>query len=67
MKDMGRRLDNLEAGTGETLSPKVRAWLGWELTDAERTTLNNEPTVDRALDAIDTASLSPEARRWLAR
>ena len=65
MKDMGRRLDNLEAGTGETLSPAARAWLGHRLSAVEQRSLEAELASERA--PIDTASFSPEARRWLSR
>ena len=65
MKDMARRLDNLEAGTGATLSPAARAWLGHPLSAGEQRSLEAELTSECA--AIDTASFSPEARRWLAR
>ena len=65
MKDMARRLDNLEVGTGTDLSPAAKAWLGRPLTGDEQRTLEGELAGERA--AIDTASFSPEARRWLAR
>lgn len=65
MKDMGRRLDNLETGSGTVLSPSAKVWLGRPLTSDEQRALEAE--LARECAAIDTASFSPEARRWLAR
>ena len=65
MKDMARRLDNLEIGTGSGLSPSAMAWLGHPLRANEQRSLQAE--LARECATIDTVSLSPEARRWLAR
>ena len=64
MKALAKRLDALEVGQS-ILSPRVKQWLGWELTDAERTRLDNEPSADLALDAIDPEGWSGEAKAWL--
>ena len=65
MRDMERRLDKLEAGTGTGLSPSAKAWLGHPLRPDEQRTLERELASEGA--AIDTAGFSPEAHRWLAR
>jgi hypothetical protein len=63
MRSLINRVANLE-GTGQSdLSPRVKAWLGWPLTDAERVELASAPPVDPA--EIDTSNLSQEARLWL--
>ena len=62
MKAMVKRLDALEAGR-PVLSPRVKQWLGWPLTDAERGTLDNGATVDPY--AVDASGWSREAKAWL--
>ena len=64
MKDMARRLDKLEAGTATALSPSAKVWLGHRLSADEQRSLEREMAGECA--AINTADLSPEARRWLA-
>ena len=60
MKAMVKRLDALEAGR-PVLSSRVKQWLGWPLTDAERRTLDDD--VD--LNAVDASDWSREAKAWL--
>ena len=61
--NLGRRVNALEAGQHSELSPAVKQWLGWPLTDAEREALASQPPLD--LDAIDTTGLSQEMKAWL--
>ena len=45
MKALAKRLDALEVGQS-ILSPKVKQWLGWPLSDTERAALDNDDPVD---------------------
>ena len=62
MKALAKRLDALEVGQS-ILSPKVKQWLGWGLTDAERQMLDHDDAVEPV--AIDTNGWSREAKSWL--
>ena len=62
MKALAKQLDLLEVGQS-ILSPSVKQWLGWALTDAERAALNDGGGVD--LGAIGTSDWSREAKAWL--
>lgn len=62
MRSLDKRVSVLERGGTSELSPAVKAWLGWPLTEAERAALDDGP-VDT--DDIDTSKLSKEARAWL--
>lgn len=61
MKALAKRLDALEVGQS-ILSPKVKQWLGWSLSEPERQMLDHD-AVDP--DAIDTSGWSREAKAWL--
>ena len=62
MKAMVKRLDALEAGR-LILSPRVKQWLGWPLSDAERAALDDYAAVDP--NTIDTTNWSTEVKTWL--
>lgn len=62
MTALARRLDKLEVGQS-VLSPLVKQWLGWALTDAERTALDGAGSFDPG--PIDACNWSQEARTWL--
>lgn len=64
MKALAKRLNALEVGC-PVLSPIVKQWLGWKLTDAERATLNCNANVDPNFDTIGTSNWSREAKAWL--
>ena len=64
MKALARRLDALEVGQS-VVSPKVKQWLGWELTEAEQAILDGDASVDADFDAIDTSNWSTEVKTWL--
>ena len=59
---MVKRLDALEAGR-PVLSPRVKQWLGWPLSDAERVALDDDAAVEP--NTIDTTNWSTEAKAWL--
>lgn len=60
MKALERRVSAMETGNTD-LSPALKQWLGWPLTEAELKVL------DMPADPkpIDTRGLSKEARAWL--
>lgn len=62
MKALAKRLDALEVGQS-VLSPKVKQWLGWPLSDAERAAMDTDAAVD--LNTVDASSWSREAKAWL--
>lgn len=56
-----RRLAALEQGSGQgMLSPSVRKWLGWPVTDTE---LAAEEPFDPA--AVDSSGWTREMKTWL--
>lgn len=62
MKALAKRLDRLEVGQ-PILSPSVKQWLGWELTETERAALDGAGRLDPG--TIDTSYWSREAKVWL--
>lgn len=63
MHSMNRRVVALESGRSVELSPAVRAWLGWPVTDAERVAIDRgdyDVTGEQ-----DTSNWSKEMREWL--
>jgi hypothetical protein len=59
MKQIQRKVSALEMCGGVKLSPRAKQWLGWPLSDQERSRLT-EPMID-----TDPSKLSGEARTWL--
>jgi hypothetical protein len=60
MRAVNRRLRALEAAQPSRISPAVKAWLGWPLTDAERARLD-DPVPEPVM-----STLPQEVREWLA-
>ena len=46
MKSLMRRVEALERAAASDIPLSVKAWLGCELTDAERVALDNEPVIE---------------------
>lgn len=63
MRALQRRLAALEASQPVGLSPRVRQWLGWPLTDAEQQLADEQAPQDCA--DVDTSGLSQEMEAWL--
>lgn len=61
--NLARRMTKLEGEAPSELSPRVKAWLGWQLSPAEQAELDRGDDLDA--DDIDTSALSGEARAWL--
>lgn len=68
MGRMLRRIELLESREVERaeLSPHAKAWLGLELTPAERAEMERT-VLDTDFDEIDLSDFSPEVREWLQR
>jgi len=65
MSRLRSRVQALEAGKGQHLSPALKAWLGWELTEAEQALLDQTAGIDEDFDDIDTSEWSQETKIWL--
>lgn len=65
MKSLMRRVEALERAAASDIPLSVKAWLGCELTDAERVALDNEPVIETDWDAVDTSDWSAEVCEWL--
>jgi hypothetical protein len=60
MRGLNNRVSALERDA-PTLSAQVKAWLGWPLSDAER----SEAERDVDVAHINTSALSKEDQQWL--
>lgn len=60
MRGVNRRLRALEAAQPSRISPAVKVWLGWPLTDAERARL------DDPVPELVMSNLPQEVKEWLA-
>ncbi len=60
MRGVNRRLRALETAQPSRISPAVKAWLGWPLTNAERARLD-DPVPEPVM-----SNLPEEVRAWLA-
>lgn len=65
MGALNRRLDALEAAKPSDLSPIVKQWLGWPLTEAEQRAVDDRAGIETDWDAIDTSDWSAEMKAWL--
>ncbi len=64
MRGLSNRVATLERGRSPALSPAVKAWLGWPLTDAEQQVLNDGGDLGDTAE-IDTSTWSKELKAWL--
>lgn len=62
MSGLNRRLKALETSGPSEVSPRVKAWLGWPLTDAEAL----EASMPYDQSPSDMTGLSKEFLAWLA-
>ena len=65
MSAMVRRIAALERAGHRDVSPLVKHWLGWPLTETEQALVDEDAGVEPDWDAIDTSDWSPEMKRWL--
>ena len=65
MTAIRRRLEALEAGKGDELSPIVRQWLGMPVSAAELAAANDKRLLDQDWDDIDTSNWSEGLKAWL--
>jgi len=63
MTKMASRIERLERGGTQPLSAMVREWLGWPLTDAEKTIAAAQR--EAAAGLVDWSTISKEAQTWL--
>ena len=61
MRSLMKRVEALE-GKAAVVSPAVKRWLGWPLTEAEQVAADAH---DTDLSNIDTSNWSQEVKTWL--
>ena len=65
MKHLDTRLSALETATTE-MSAAVKQWLGMELTERDRATVDGAAGIDEDFDGnADYGHLSPQTLEWL--
>ena len=65
MKSLVRRVEALERAAAGDIPLSVKAWLSWELSDAEKIALDDEPVIEPGWDAVDTSDWSADVCEWL--
>lgn len=61
------RLDRLEQSEAVVLSPELKAWLGWPLSEDEKQRLEAGVSIEPDWDEVDTSDWSEEAKAWLGK